>query len=134
MKKQTHRTLLHRLFCLLMALHVINLSVDTPDGQAFVTSRYEHHDDLSVNDIESLSELLLESCFGFTDAVPEHDERDSDSSLTSPGEDYIFTQPFIFTPFSVLSQYVATDLIPYPFVSVSTPVSDVIAPPPQLTA
>ncbi|MBC8154542.1 MAG: hypothetical protein H7Z72_16685 [Bacteroidetes bacterium] len=132
MKKQ-NRPLLHRLICLLMALHVINLSVDAPDNylSAF---QIGHHEDLSVNDIESLSELLLEEVFGFTNAVPEHDEQDGDSSLTESGEDYIFAQSFFFSPFLSPPHYLVADPIPYPFTSVPTPVADIVAPPPRFAA
>lgn len=130
MRKQAHRILLHRLICLLMALHVINLSVDAPDNR-LSAFQIEHHEDLSVNDIESLSELLLEEVLGLTNAVPEHDEQDGDSSLTEPEQDYIFAQSFFFTPFLATPCYPVAALIPYPFTSVSTPVADVIAPPPR---
>lgn len=126
-----HHTLWYRLFCLLMAVHVINMGADAPDGYSLPTLQGEGREDLSVNDIESLSELLLEECFGITDAVPEHDEPDEESSLTELEEDYIFTQTFVFAPFSAPAHFLVTELLSFQPTHVPTPVVEIVAPPPR---
>lgn len=134
MGKRTHHTVLHRLFCLLMALHVINISVDAPDGYAGCAVQSQQREDLSVNDIESLSELVLEECFGFVNAVPEHDEPDENSSLTEfeVEEEYIITQSFVFAPFSVPAySLVVTEPLSFQPTHVPTPVVEIVAPPPR---
>ncbi|GAB3221557.1 hypothetical protein [Spirosoma arcticum] len=132
MAKQAHHTVLHRLFCLLMALHVINMSVDAPDGYARRALQGEQREDLSVNDMESLSELVLEECLGMTDAVPEHDEPDDNSSLTEFEEEYIATLSFVFAPFSTPAHsLVVTKLLPFQTTHVPTPVVEIVAPPPR---
>jgi hypothetical protein len=54
-----------------MALHIFNFSIDTPDNFSDQVP-----EDLSINDIESISELVLEKFLGIYNACPEHDEQD----------------------------------------------------------
>lgn len=62
-----------RCFWLLMALHILNCSIDTPDAHPdFIP------EDLAYNDIESISELVLEQMLGFENAIAEHDEHDTE--------------------------------------------------------
>jgi hypothetical protein len=61
-----------RYFWAFMAFHILNCSIDTPDAQPDNIS-----EDLSFNDIESISELVLEQIFGFDNAISEHDEHDT---------------------------------------------------------
>lgn len=113
-----------------MAFHVINMSVDAPDGYSFAVQSGPG-EDLSVNDIESVSEWILEEWLGFTDAVPEHDEPDNDSSLTELEQDYIFTPSFVFTPFPSSISYLTTAVPSFESHSVPTPVAEIVAPPPN---
>lgn len=55
-----------------MAIYVLNLSVDSPDAQV-------NHlpEDLSINDMESVVEIILEGWLEIEDAIPEHDESDA---------------------------------------------------------
>lgn len=134
MGKQTHHTVLHRLFCLLIAVHLINMSVDAPDGYAIRVLLGEQHENLSVNDIESLSELVLEECFGLVNAVPEHEEPDQNSSLTELEEEYIFAQWFVFAPFPPSILRLTANTTPFEPHNVPTPVAEIVAPPPRFTA
>lgn len=55
-----------------MALYILNFSVDAPDGQS------DHQpEDLSINDMESIAEIVLEEWMEIENAVPEHDESDA---------------------------------------------------------
>lgn len=65
---------LNRFFCLLMALYVLNFSVDPPDGYVRQTIYCEEKEDLRVNEMESVGEWVLEKLLGIKNAVPEHDE------------------------------------------------------------
>lgn len=56
-----------------MALYIFNFSIDTPDYFGDEVS-----ENLCFNDIESISELVLENFLGIDDACPEHDEDDPD--------------------------------------------------------
>lgn len=54
-----------------LALFIFNFSIDAPD--AFGDAVPE---DLSYNDIESITELILEDVLGIYNAFPEHEEND----------------------------------------------------------
>lgn len=54
-----------------LALFILNVSIDAPDAFG-----EEVAEDLSFNDIESISELILEDFLGIYNACPEHDEND----------------------------------------------------------
>jgi hypothetical protein len=58
---------------LFFAFLIFNYSIDAPDplGDSF-------KEDLSVNDIESITELILEQVFDLDNIVLEHDEDDPD--------------------------------------------------------
>lgn len=63
-----------RIFWLLLAVQFLNLSVDSVD--LFQSSRFE---DLSINDQESILEIVLEKILGIENAVVEYDESDSET-------------------------------------------------------
>ncbi|MEQ8471521.1 MAG: hypothetical protein RIC35_10060 [Marinoscillum sp.] len=63
---------------LFMAAYVLNFSVDAPDAQTDHVA-----EDLSINDMESVAEIVLEEWMEIEDAIPEHDESDAnDSTMT----------------------------------------------------
>jgi len=64
-----------RIFWLIMAFHILNCSVDTPDLKPNIIP-----EDLSYNDMESVAEIVLEKVFNIEDAVAEHDENDTEES------------------------------------------------------
>lgn len=63
------------LITLTMTLQVVNISIDPADSNHF-------REDLSINDIESCVELVLEVFLDKSDAVKEVDEQDE--STTTP--------------------------------------------------
>lgn len=69
---KTH--IIFRYFWVFMALHILNCSIDTPDAQPDCIP-----ENLSINDIESISELILEDVFGIDNAIAERDEHDTDN-------------------------------------------------------
>jgi hypothetical protein len=60
-----------KLLWLVMALHILNCSVDTPDPQP-----ENIPEDLSYNDMESIVEIVLEEGLNIKDAIPEADDND----------------------------------------------------------
>lgn len=68
-----------RFFAFYMILVVVNLSVDAPDAIHVVNDRCVSTEDLSINEMESISEWILEHFFGITNAVPEYDDDDISS-------------------------------------------------------
>lgn len=76
-----------------LTLFIFNFSIDAPD--AFGDNVAE---DLSFNDIESISELILEDLLGIYDACPEHDENDlEDEGGFCKKVDFQFNQNLPFT-------------------------------------
>lgn len=61
----------NRMFCLILALHFSNLSIDPKDRQPDFVA-----EDLSINDIESIAEFMAEVVFGLDDVFREYDEHD----------------------------------------------------------
>ncbi|RKN79683.1 hypothetical protein [Ulvibacterium marinum] len=56
-----------------MGLYLLNISVDTADANP------EHiAEDLTINDQESLIEIIVEKILGFEDAFAEYDDPDSE--------------------------------------------------------
>lgn len=56
-----------------MCLHLLNVSVDAVDPNPEFIS-----EDLSINDQESIVEIIVEKVLGFEDAFVEYDDRDSE--------------------------------------------------------
>lgn len=58
-----------------MALVLFNMSIDAPDNTPPGAK-----EDLSINDQESLVELVLETFLGFENAIDEHEDDDQNES------------------------------------------------------
>src|SRR5215211_2214802 len=65
------RHIVFRLFWGLLAMHILNLSIDAPDIRPDYIP-----EDLSYNDIESMTEFVLEDVFDIANAMSEQDEHD----------------------------------------------------------
>jgi hypothetical protein len=78
--------IIFRLICLLMAFHIFNCSVDTPDAKPDYIP-----EDLSYNDIESVAELILEEVLNIENAIAEHDEKD-----TEDGNSFDLKKDFVY--------------------------------------
>lgn len=65
--------ILTKLLWAFMGLYLLNISIDNPDAHS-----NEISENLSINDQESIIELVLEKVLGFEDAIQEHDDPDSD--------------------------------------------------------
>lgn len=68
-----------------MALHILNLSIDSPDRLPDTIP-----EDLRINDIESFAELIVEHVFGFENAISEHDETDYEGGLSFGSNKLLF--------------------------------------------
>lgn len=71
MLQQIRHSLWTRVFWGFTALYLLNISVDAADP-------YPEHiaEDLSINELESLVEVLLEQVLGFEDIIKEYDDPD----------------------------------------------------------
>lgn len=77
-----------RLLGLLLALHVLNFSVDSPDLYPDCFA-----EDLSLNDMESIVEIVLEKVLKIDNAVPEHDEPDDNGSISKTPHTFVLDAP-----------------------------------------
>jgi hypothetical protein len=66
-------------FAIILAVLIFNMSIDPPDVLANLDADVELEEDLSVNEMESITEVLLEKAFDIENAVPENDDPDSDN-------------------------------------------------------
>jgi phosphate uptake regulator len=113
-----------------MAVHILNCSVDTPDAQPDSIA-----EDLSYNDIESISELVLEQILGFEDAIAEHDEHD-----TNDGYSFEIAKILLFfqtTHLSIYRQIIeyqdrTPNILQYLNINFSQFHPEIVSPPPQV--
>ncbi len=61
-----------KIICFLFALHILNVSVDPPDPEPEWVP-----EDLSVNEMESISEIICEQILHIDNAFPEQDDQDN---------------------------------------------------------
>jgi hypothetical protein len=66
-----------RYFWFLMAVHILNCTIDAPDTQPDNIP-----EDLSYNDIETLVEWVLEDVLEIENAISEHDEPDNNDGFS----------------------------------------------------
>ncbi len=114
-----------------MALHVLNLSVDPPDHHAFLTGTGETREDLSINEMESVGEWMVEKVLGYSGAVPEHDEADGDENVTRSFFCWVVRQPLlILKPIPPGTPLAPLNVFCRPSSYHSHP-GDVLSPPPR---
>lgn len=102
-----------RVFWAIMAGYLLNISIDTPDGTPEGVS-----EDLSINDQESLIELVLEQVLGFENAIAEYDDPDADDqhkkkesksllfSLSISANDLLFFKPISKARYLIANQVI----------------------------
>lgn len=111
----------------LMALNIFNLSADSPDG-----GRPNAPEDLSVNDMESITEIIFEQFLGYDNAFAESDEQNEPE-----GQSLDFKKVSLYfhiVEHELLAASQAQFIIPsYTYVMPAFPVcySEVLNPPPE---
>tara|TARA_R110002051_G_scaffold234092_1_gene295688 strand:- start:56231 stop:56566 length:336 start_codon:yes stop_codon:yes gene_type:complete len=60
-----------------MGFYLLNISVDTADHNPF-----DIPEDVSINDQESIVEIVLESVLGYENAIEEYDDSQTDEPIT----------------------------------------------------
>ncbi len=116
-----------KIVCFLFALHILNISVDSPDPSPEWVP-----EDLSVNDMESISEIICEQIFHIDNAFPEQDDQDN--------SDHGAPAAFHFTPLAAAFQPLLS-VIPVPScfsIHIKTnesfynqPTLEILSPPPN---
>jgi hypothetical protein len=115
-----------RFFCILMALHIFNLSVDTKD-----TAPDYVPEDLAVNDQESFVELVLEKWVGIENAITEHDEPDQEDGGELDYEKIVLISHHSHKLFFELPFFQKKSKINYLTSFHQSPTFDVFSPPPE---
>jgi hypothetical protein len=130
MSKRRKNFFLHRLFCWLMALHIINISVDVPEHFSPRMIHGAQKEDLSVNRIESIGELILENWLGITDALPERDDAKEESDVANIEHDY-FSAPLFSFSLKPVYWHLADRPVGLTFIRAFSHVQEINSPPPQ---
>lgn len=82
----------------LMGLYLLNISVDTADPNP------KHiPEDLSINDQESIIEIVLEKVLGYENAIKEYDDNDSEDLNKKPAVKIDLTTHYVV--YTVLHQF-----------------------------
>jgi len=115
----------------MLAFVVFNLSIDPPDLLVNLDDDIAYEEDLSVNEMESLTEVILEKALSMEDAVPETDDQDGEFEFKK-------TESFVSLP---LITFGLVDYTPLKniFLSPSSgapswqqPIFEIVPPPPQV--
>src|ERR1035437_5545265 len=121
-------TFFGKIICFLFALHILNVSVDPPDPEPEWVP-----EDLSVNEMESISEIICEQILHIDNAFPEQDDQDN--------ADHGAPAAFHLAPLLVIHQPIMS-VIPVPNafpIHVKTnesfykqPTMEILSPPPNV--
>lgn len=66
-----------KLVWFILAVHILNSSIDPPDIMPDSVP-----ENLNINEIESIAELVAEDILNMENALPEHDEHDSEDGTS----------------------------------------------------
>ena len=91
MKKKSVKRIIIQFIALVLLVQVINISIDPMDPVSDKLGRLATHEDLSINDVESIYEFVSEQFLGID--VPEQDEDDESAFIKIM--DFYFTQSSI---------------------------------------
>jgi len=117
-----------RIFCLLMAMHMLNICVDMPDPKPD-----SEPEDLTVNDMESVVELVLEQGLDIENAIAEHDEADDTDAMNfEMCKDFKFYQNPLNINFDRAIILIAINQTPYINNSLISFIKEINPPPPKV--
>ncbi len=113
------------LWCLL-ALHMLNLSIDVADPYPFFVA-----EDLQVNDQESMVEFFSEEIFGLEDVFPESDDDDGNKVVVKV--DGLYLHHFNRSKDIGINPYICLPELfrPYGNVFWEQPIIEDVIPPPE---
>ena len=127
--KALRRHVSFRIFCFLIGLHVLNLSIGVSEEQSGSMAACTN-----FNDIESITELIAEQMLDCENAFPEHDEKDQSAQVIKTIKTQVFFQPQLSVSIAPVvfaaADVVVTSSFQEPFYSPFSP--GIISPPPQL--
>jgi hypothetical protein len=103
MKFSSARNIVARFVCWILLLQMINISIDPADLKQFKSAQMLDNEDLSINEMESVYELVSENVF--EKDVPESDESDVDKQSHTFD---LYCSKFGYTPqpvFAFVAEY-----------------------------
>jgi hypothetical protein len=115
-----------RLICLLLALHLLNLSIDPRDAQPDSVP-----EDLSLNDIETITEFFAEVILNRVDAFQEHDEKDNGDGGAVDAYKYFCSNNSIVIKCSPITLSSPQKFHSRNLVKIESPSVNIIIPPPR---
>lgn len=119
------KSFLVRIIWLITILQIVNLSVNTPDAQPYYLA-----EDLSINDIESAVEWVLEDFLDIDNAITEQDEPGSEEGDTLSKKIFFFHTYFCSPINTYFVQVSKTNFCLFdPFYLPKY--LDILSPPPQ---
>lgn len=74
-------TYLRKLIAFFLLIAIVNTTIDPPDFLKNIDADIELEEDLTVNEIESIAELVLEHGMDMDNAIPETDDSDAENLL-----------------------------------------------------
>jgi hypothetical protein len=116
----------YRLFCLLMALHLFNLSIDSKD-----LNPDNIPEDLTFNDIESITEFVTEVVFGCLDAFQEYDEHDDNNIRAINFYKLFYSNQSVTAAHHIFSFALSSKFHIRSDDPILAPVKDIHSPPPK---
>ncbi|MBC8109790.1 MAG: hypothetical protein H7Y04_01880 [Verrucomicrobia bacterium] len=94
MKKQKKYSF-RQFICFVLAMLVLNVSVDPIDGDFILDGVVQITEDLSINEMESIAEWVLEEGLNIENAIPEQDETDNEDTFQK-ALDFVFQNLYEF--------------------------------------
>tara|TARA_Y100001972_G_C7660921_1_gene333357 strand:+ start:3015 stop:3377 length:363 start_codon:yes stop_codon:yes gene_type:complete len=111
-----------------MAIYLFNISVDTADPNPVHVA-----EDLTINDQESIVELVVEQLLGFENAISEHDDPDTENnqknSLTKLD---LFGQLRVISKLPTIPIWLKKELFPEFTEALAAGHSQLNTPPPRI--
>ena len=117
---------IYRVLALVLAVHFLNISMDSKDSDPDSIP-----EDLSVNDIESISEFIAELVLGWQDAFSEHEEADNEGSGSPDYYKYYFSNQLFVTSGASWMDASGTKFLLKNSVRFDSLSRDITAPPPK---
>jgi hypothetical protein len=116
----------YQVLSLVMALHFFNMSIDSPDRDPNSIP-----EDLSFNDIESITEFFAEVVLGWQDAFSEHDEADSEDGGSVDSYKYFFSGQLFATTLGPVTPGTQVKLPMRNAIQIDSVSREINSPPPR---
>jgi hypothetical protein len=130
MRFLNQHTLAVRMICFILVFAIMNISIDPPDLLQNLDADMALEEDISINEMESISELVMEKVLDIDNAIPESDEAEAETLLKKVE---VFQHLYEFSVPALTVQLVSSceSLSLVPVFSPQNH-SSIIAPPPKV--